>query len=752
MTHRYNIGDTVLGNWKLARFLGAGSFGRVFEAERADHGTIYKAAVKIITIPQRPDDIVKARAEGMGGKSIKEYFHGFVEDIVKECALMSRLKGNSNIVSYEDHTVVEHEEDIGWDIIIRMELLKPLLHLTVDQHLAIRDVMKLGIDMCKALELCQKYHIVHRDIKPDNIFVSEVGDFKLGDFGIARMVEKTTGELSAKGTYTYMAPEVYRGEAYGPCVDIYSLGIVLYQLLNDNRTPFLPQHPTPITNDDRDAARGKRFSGVTLPGPRNAGGRLTDIVLKACAYSSKDRYAEPEEMRADLESILTRVTPPSIPPAASKLIPSKPSAPPPVPPPAAVPPTVTKPTVTNPTIKKAEPPATPPPPTVHTPTAVPAPPSAKKWKFPPIAALLSAAGLAVLALAIVFIVNLGGGDGDALPTPDGNIQAFAPGTPAPMLTPTPTAPPTQSPTSTPGETVSGDTPPEDDVVVGDSVFDTPPSPTPRVRATPTPLPTATPTPRVVTPTPRVVTPTPRVTVPAPTPPPPVFNRLEAKWDITASGATFSLLYGVENVGGTTRRLSVKLWNSNGTEIFCLDGKGGNDSSSFTGNSRFSTSRTFARINDSTPLRQELVTGRTYRWQAIALIDGVAYNSPEQSFTFSYDALARDYTVSFSGLSSYWEGGRYILGFNAQKSKAAASFDRSYKVGIVCRDQNGNFVADIVLDGARGDRVNRTAVLYEPSNIWRMQPGVTYRWTPYIIIWEKRFDSPQQSFVFNFPAE
>lgn len=304
MNGQYNAGDTVLGNWKLSRLIGEGSFGRVFEAVREDFGTTYKAAIKIITIPQRQSEIKSARAEGMDEKSVNAYFRSFVEEIVREFALMSRLKGTANVVSYEDHTVIPHQGTIGWDIIIRMELLTPLLDHTSTKTFTRQDVIKLGIDICRALELCQKFNIIHRDIKPENIFISDLGDYKLGDFGIARTIEKTTSGLSKKGTYTYMAPEVYREGAYGSSVDIYSLGIVLYRLLNDNRAPFLPEYPAPITHSDREASLAKRISGAKLPEPKNADGRLAEIVLKACAYDSKDRYSSPMQMREELEAIL----------------------------------------------------------------------------------------------------------------------------------------------------------------------------------------------------------------------------------------------------------------------------------------------------------------------------------------------------------------------------------------------------------------------------------------------------------------
>ena len=79
--------------------------------------------------------------------------------------------------------------------------------------------------------------------------------------------------LSKKGTYNYMAPEVYRGGAYGFSVDLYSLGLVLYRLLNKNRTPFLPPPPEPISFRDREQALARRMSGEALPSPYYGEGR-----------------------------------------------------------------------------------------------------------------------------------------------------------------------------------------------------------------------------------------------------------------------------------------------------------------------------------------------------------------------------------------------------------------------------------------------------------------------------------------------
>ena len=300
----YGIGATVFGGWRIERELGKGSYGTVYEIQKVDFGNVYKAALKVITVPQSEAEFQSALAEGMTRSQAERYFYSVVEDITRESAIMSNLKGTANIVSYEDHAVIRHENGMGWDILIRMELLHPLLPYVYEHPMARRDIIKLGIDICKALERCQRYNVIHRDIKPENIFISDSGDYKLGDFGIARTIERTTSGLSKKGTYSYMAPEVYAGKEYGFSVDTYSLGLVLYRMLNKNRGPFLPQPPEAITFASREQALTRRISGERLPRPFYGEGRLGEIVLKACAFDPKDRYSSPQQMRQELEAIL----------------------------------------------------------------------------------------------------------------------------------------------------------------------------------------------------------------------------------------------------------------------------------------------------------------------------------------------------------------------------------------------------------------------------------------------------------------
>ena len=303
--------EPLFGAWHITRLIGEGSFGKVFEIEREDFGKTYKSALKAITIPQNQSEIKNLSMSGMDSDSVTSYFNSLVENVAKEFELMSEMKGHSNIVSYEDHNVFKHEDGIGWDILIRMELLTPADSFFSENGIDNEKVIRLGIDLCKALEICQKHNVVHRDIKPSNIFVSANGDFKLGDFGVAKTIEQTTGEFSKKGTYNYMAPEVYKGESYGSSVDLYSVGIVMYRYLNNNRTPFLPQPPEMITYNKSEEALTRRMRGEELPPPVNASKELARIILKACSFEPENRYSSPAQLHRELEILLADLEPQS---------------------------------------------------------------------------------------------------------------------------------------------------------------------------------------------------------------------------------------------------------------------------------------------------------------------------------------------------------------------------------------------------------------------------------------------------------
>ena len=294
---------SVWPEWKLVEKIGEGSFGKVYKAKRTERGRSFYSAIKIISIPGSKGELDSVRSEMNNEQSTREYFRNLVEDCVQEIYTMEHFCGNSHVVSFEDFKVVEYLDEIGWDISIRMEYLTSFMDYCTGKELTEKEVIKLGCDLAMALIYCRKLNIIHRDVKPENIFVSRFGDFKLGDFGIAREQAHTMSNMSKKGTYSYMAPEIYKGEKYDSSIDIYSLGIVLYKLMNQNRLPFLSLDKQLITYRDKETALARRMAGEKMPAPVNASAAFSHIILKACAYEPGKRYRKPEDMLRDLEKL-----------------------------------------------------------------------------------------------------------------------------------------------------------------------------------------------------------------------------------------------------------------------------------------------------------------------------------------------------------------------------------------------------------------------------------------------------------------
>lgn len=299
----HNISN-IWPEWQIEKQLGKGSYGVVYQAIRRDNNVESHAAIKIISIPSDSSEVDSLRSEGLDFDGTRTYFKGIVDDFVSEIQLMESLKGIQNIVSVEDYKVVEKTDTIGWDIYIRMELLTPFNAYICDKTLTEEQIIKLGTDICTALEICGQRNIIHRDIKPENIFVNDFGYFKLGDFGIARKLENMTGGLSQKGTFNYMAPEVANSNEYDARVDTYSLGIVLYRLLNNNKLPFLDTDKQLLNPNERKLAVERRMRGEELSAPCNASKEMANLILRACAYDPAERFASATEMKQALASVV----------------------------------------------------------------------------------------------------------------------------------------------------------------------------------------------------------------------------------------------------------------------------------------------------------------------------------------------------------------------------------------------------------------------------------------------------------------
>lgn len=291
-------------DWTIVDLIGEGGSGTVYKAEKSDGVARNVSAIKVIDIAV-DDPRASLTRRFRDEEAVRRQLWDTVQQCAGEIRTMYDLQGESNLVSIQDHLVEELENGRGWRLFIRMEYLQSLdLYLTTHE-MTENDVVRMGISLCSALEKCAKLNILHLDVKPENILVSAAGEFKLGDFGISRVAAARRDRgASAAGTPHYISPEAAKGQPCGAQADVYSLGLVLYRLMNGNCHPFLdPDRQFYSPNDEMDAIR-KRLKGDALPAPVNASPELAGVLLKACAYRPSDRYRSAAAFREALERLL----------------------------------------------------------------------------------------------------------------------------------------------------------------------------------------------------------------------------------------------------------------------------------------------------------------------------------------------------------------------------------------------------------------------------------------------------------------
>lgn len=298
---RSNQYGNIFGDWQISKKLGAGSNGKtaVYQLSRKDEDWVESCALKVITLIEERGVLEEFSPERQ--KAYRQALDQRIRDAKQEVRLMEKLRGNTNIVDYLDYRPQEWTEESGFgcDMLIRMEFLQDLRsEIRRDRIFTNEEVVKIGRDICTALVLCHRKEIIHRDIKPENIFFNKDGNYKLGDFGVSKIMDACPDAAASTsiGTYEYWPAEQMSGH-YDKRADLYSLGLVLYELCNRNRLPFAKS--AYLTGTEVPA----RLSGTPIPAPVGAVPSLAGVILKACAHRPEDRYQTAEELLAALNRV-----------------------------------------------------------------------------------------------------------------------------------------------------------------------------------------------------------------------------------------------------------------------------------------------------------------------------------------------------------------------------------------------------------------------------------------------------------------
>jgi len=283
-----------LGRYDLVRVLGKGAMGIVYEGR--DPNLERRVAIKTVKV------------ENLSEEAASEYEARFRT----EARSAARLQ-HPNIVSVYDS---DRDGDMAYLVMeyIQGDDLKH--HLDKGVRYSLEQSLKMIRDLLSALDYAHKQGIVHRDIKPANLLIEPGGRVKLTDFGVARMQdsgEATRTQGSMVGTLKYMSPEQVQGQKIDSRADLFSVGVVLYQLLTDKR-PF---------DGDNDFSIIHQIIGHTPAPPSSFNARLPSaidaVVARALAKDREQRFATARDFASALQSAIRRAEDATIVPPADPL-------------------------------------------------------------------------------------------------------------------------------------------------------------------------------------------------------------------------------------------------------------------------------------------------------------------------------------------------------------------------------------------------------------------------------------------------
>lgn len=259
--------------------------------------------LKHISVPesQKQVDALLFTGAAASKEDAQKYYEQVVSDYQSELETLESISSSPNLACYRSYQIVPKEDAIGYDVYLLAEQRKTLVDYLSDNAMTHVCAVNLGMDLCNALIDLRASGLIHRDVKPTNIYLSPQGHFVLGDLGIAKISELKYCSMPEHMLSSYSAPELF--ELVGsiePTTDIYSVGLILYRIYNGNHGPF---------EDEKTSARAadrRRVTGEQMPAPMYADYELTEIILKACAFKPEDRYQTPEEFKDALCEYMKR--------------------------------------------------------------------------------------------------------------------------------------------------------------------------------------------------------------------------------------------------------------------------------------------------------------------------------------------------------------------------------------------------------------------------------------------------------------
>ena len=302
--------DPVFEHWYTENQLGSGTDGKVYSIVRKNaDGSAKRSVLKMIRLGENRSEkksfntIVEKDEAGDGEES---YYETIIKNITDNIAVIQKVDNGKRFVKYEEWETRRTSDGKGYAVLIRLERARSLTDLLSELSFTLDETLRIGVSICRSLVRCRDFGYIYPNLKPENILFDERGICKLGDFGSFSCLEPSKTSLAFKRTQYYMAPEFIRTGNVNGTVDTYSLGLVLYSLINRGRLPFTEKYPEKVTVSSLDLSMQKRLDGEELPEPALCDEALFRIIKKACAYKVEERYLSPKQMLADLKNALEK--------------------------------------------------------------------------------------------------------------------------------------------------------------------------------------------------------------------------------------------------------------------------------------------------------------------------------------------------------------------------------------------------------------------------------------------------------------
>lgn len=252
-----------------------------------------KYIVKIISVPASRTQLDALLLTGAYSDeaSALSYFKELADDILDEVNTLKSLSILEGFLDFEDMQLVPMEDGTGFDIYLLCPYRRSLSRHFVRDPMTHLRAINLGLDLCTALAVCRRSGFLCVDLKPNNVFVTSEQEYRIGDIGFIRLDSLKYASLPDRYRSAYTAPEIADAfSALNDTVDVYALGLILYQAYNNGELPFTG-----------DAAPNEVF-----PAPLFADYEMSEIILKACAPDPRDRWQDPIEMGQALVGYMQR--------------------------------------------------------------------------------------------------------------------------------------------------------------------------------------------------------------------------------------------------------------------------------------------------------------------------------------------------------------------------------------------------------------------------------------------------------------